>query len=93
MSAIKLHKYRFHDVQRTELLCPLCKEAVDDEVHFVLKCPVLNEIRAKLIPYKYYKFPCLFRLCLLLANNNEKVVRNLALYLHKAFRLREVLTS
>ena len=30
--------------------CPLCGEAKEDEVHFVLCCPMLDDIRKQFIP-------------------------------------------
>lgn len=93
ISEINKHKYRYKNVHCSLLLCPLCKEATEDEVHFVLQCRALSKLRVKFIPKKYYVYPCLFRFCLLMATNNERTQRNLALYLYKAFRLRETLTS
>ena len=64
-----------------------------DELHFVLCCPMLSGLREQFIPVKFHKFLSLFRLSLLLASNNEKIVRNLSVYLYKAFKLRSTLSS
>ena len=59
--------------------CPLCGEAKEDEVHFVLCCPMLDDIRKQFIPPppppKFCKHPCLFRLSVLLASSNQEIVR------------------
>ena len=60
-----------------DLKCPLCGEAKEDEVHFVLCCPMLDDIRKQFIPPKFCKHPYLFRLSLLLASTNQEIVRKL----------------
>ena len=66
--------------------CPLCNSADEDEVHFVLCCPAFDDLRKQFIPLKYYRHPNLFRLGLLLATQNENILRNLFVYLYKAFK-------
>ena len=70
--------------------CPLCKSANEDEVHFVLCCPAFDDLRTQSIPLKYFRHPNLFRLGLLLATQNENILRNLCVYLYKAFKRRSV---
>ena len=43
VSDIKVHKSRFKFYNVDELKCPLCLSAVDNEVHFVLCCPALDD--------------------------------------------------
>ena len=95
VSDINVHKFRYkeHDVDDLRLLCPLCKQAPEDEVHFVLCCPVLEDVRQNYIPVKYSRQPNLFRLCLLMASSHPEVVRSLTLYLCKAFRIKYILLS
>ena len=76
-----------------DLICPLCRIAQETELHFVLCCPVPSSLRVQFISSKFYKFPNLFRLSLLLASTNENTVRNLSVYLYKAFKLRSILSS
>ena len=76
-----------------DLICPLCRTAQETELHFVLCCPVPSALRVQFIPSKFYKFPNLFPLSLLLASTNENTVRNLSVYLYKAFKLRSIISS
>ena len=93
VSVINVHTCRYKKVTNAELLCPLCKKSIEDEIHLLLTCPVLYDLRKKLIPRKFYANPCLFRFSLLMASEHEKTVRGVALFLHKAFVLREAMLS
>ena len=93
ISGIFVHYYRYKRHTDNDLICPLCRVAQETELNFVLCCPVLSALRVQFIPSKFYKFPSLFRLSLLLASTNENIVRNLSVYLYKDFKLRSVLSS
>ena len=87
MSDIKVH----YNVE--ELKCLLYLSAVDNEDHFVLCCPAFEDLRYEFIESKYFNNPCEFRLALLLATQNERALKNLALFLYKAFSRRKTLLS
>ena len=93
ISDIATHSSRYSRTVDSDLLCPLCKTALENEVHFVLCCPVLSDLREQYIPKKFFSYPCSFRLTLLLSSRNEKVLSNLSLYLYKSFKRRSVLVS
>ena len=85
VSDIKVHRSRFKFYNVDELKCPLCLSAVENEVPFVLCCPALEDLRYEFTESKYFNNPCEFRLALLLASQNERALKNLALFLYKAF--------
>ena len=91
VSDIKVHKSRFKVYNVDDLKCPLCLSAVDNEVHFVLCCPAFDDLRYEFIEPKYFNNPCEFRLALLLATQNERALKNLALFVYKAFSRRKTL--
>ena len=91
VSDLLIHKYRYSNSSLSRLTCPLCNEEQENEIHFVLKCPVLFNIRKQYIPFKYYKYPCMFRLILLMTTPNEIITRNFAIFLYKAFQFRMTL--
>ena len=93
ISEIAVHYYRYKRHTDNDLFRPLCGETQENELHFVLCCPMLSDLREQFIPAKFHKFPSLFRFSLLLASNNENIVRNLSVYLYKAFKLRSILSS
>ena len=93
MSDIKVHRSRFKLYNVDELKCPLCLSALDNEVHFVLCCLAFEDLRYEFIESKYFKNPCKFRLAFLLATQNERALKYLALFLYKAFSRRKTLLS
>ena len=93
VSCLATHYFRYRECSDDDLICPLCKSDKEDEVHFVFCCPVLRELRDRFIPPKYCRQPCAFKLTLLLSSTRHNDVRNLSLYLDKAFKLREIMTS
>ena len=92
VSNIAVHANRFKHRTDEELICRLCGLDREDEVHFVLCCPCLSDLRCDYISAKYYKYPSRFRLALLLSSTNISILKSLALFLYHAFkRLNEVM--
>eukprot|EP00745_Piridium_sociabile_P026934 TRINITY_DN4323_c0_g1_i6.p1 TRINITY_DN4323_c0_g1~~TRINITY_DN4323_c0_g1_i6.p1 ORF type:complete len:374 (+),score=10.29 TRINITY_DN4323_c0_g1_i6:127-1122(+) len=82
VSDLSLHYYRYRQHSERDLVCPLCKNDEENEVHFVFCCPALDDLRNQLIPQKYHRHPSLFRLALLMASTNENIIKQLAVYLY-----------
>ena len=93
VSALFTHYYRYRNVGDNDLLCPLCKESEEDEMHFVLCCPALREIRDKFIASKYFQKPCMFKFIMLMSSEKRTDVQSLSRFLHKAFKFREIAMS
>ena len=91
VSQLNTHKLRFkRNVTNRDLSCPFCPNQEESEFHFVLLCPRYADLRQYYIPSKYYNNPCAFKLTLLLANENKYLLMRLAVFLHKAFIVREM---
>ena len=93
VSELSVHYYRYRSHVEKDLKCPLCGEAKEDEVHFVLCCPMLDDIRKQFIPPKFCQHHCFFRLSLLLASTNLEIVRKLYIFLYKAFKIRDTVAT
>lgn len=71
-----------------ERLCTTCQK-LEDEFHFVLECIRYNDLRNLYIP-RFYRFrPNMYKLVELFSSNNKKCIRNLSVYVFKAFKRRE----
>ena len=88
VSEIAVHHYRYRVFTHEERICTLCKEALEDEIHFVLCCKSLIHLRIVFIAEKFYKNPSAFKMSLLFSSQNETVIKSLCVYLYKAFRFR-----
>ena len=73
-----------------DYFCPFCKNDVETEVHFILVCPRYAEIREPYIPKKYFTSPSTFKLELLLVKTSKVHLLRLAVYIVKAFTIRNV---
>ena len=86
ISDLHVHYYRYRIHTASDLSCPMCGAANEDEIHFVLCCPGLSSLRDDYFS-KYFRNPCLSRLILLMAFQNVSTIKNFALFLYKGFKL------
>ena len=93
ISDLFLHRYRYKGDNFQNVLCPLCTNDQDNEIHLVFCCQALNDLRFSLIPRKYFQQPSQFSLILLMACTNETLVKRFAVFLYKSFKLRSTLCS
>ena len=81
---------RSQNIPRSERICQLCNLDIEDEFHFVLKCPVYCDLRKKYIKHYYWRRPSVFKLVQLLSVNNVKELCSLG-KIRDAFKLRSSL--
>ena len=62
---------------------------IEDEFHFILKCPLYDELRKKYIKKFYYVKPSVFKLVQLLNVKNTRELSNLGKFLEYATNLRK----
>ena len=68
---------RQRNENRENRLCTLCNLGdIEDEFHFILKCPKFSELRIKYIKKYYFNRPSVFKLVQLLSINNVKQNRS-----------------
>ena len=65
-------------------------EDIEDEFHFILKCPFYVELRKRYIKHYYYTKPSVFKLVQLLSAENTKELNNLGKFLVQAEKLRSL---
>ena len=79
---------RYKNIPLHLQLCPLCKTDIEDEFHFLLKCPFYASFREKHIKKYYYERPSVFKLIQLLSTENVKELCNLGKFINNALKLR-----
>ena len=80
---------RHHGLPRHDRLCRLCKDEVENEIHFMLQCPVYETLRQNYLLRKYYIFPNVNTFNILMSSHSETLIHNVATYLYYAFKLRQ----
>ena len=91
---IETGRYGRARLERFERVCQLCNQNdIEDEFHFVIKCPVYNDIRIKYIKPYYRRRPSMYKFISLLQSDNKNVLTNLCKFLKDAFVLRTQLLN
>lgn len=62
---------------------------LEDEFHFTLVCPAYSELRKMYIQKYFYAKPSMLKFMKLLDSTKTNVLTNLALFITKAFSLRQ----
>ena len=73
---------RHHGLPRHDRLCRLCKDEVENEINFMLQCPIYETLSQTYLPRKYYIFPNVNKFNILMSSYSETVIHNVATYLY-----------
>ena len=93
LSAHSLHiqtgRYTRNRLPRNERYCLFCRNSdIEDEFHFIIKCPCYSALRSKYIKIHYYIRPSMLKFIEMLQTDDKKIILNLSKYLKSAFALR-----
>ena len=72
-------------IPRDERLCPICNKQ-EDEYHIIFECRRFSDLRKKLIPAYYLRNISMFKCVQIFSDDHKKTVRNLAKFIHLAFK-------
>ena len=63
-------------------MCLFCSiNVVEDEYHFLLVCPLYNEIRRAMLPKYYCRCPSINKFCKILNENKTSILKKLAKFI------------
>ena len=81
---------RHKEVDLEERMCKMCSQrTVEDECHFLLKCPAYNKIRKSLMKHvDPIKDDLNNQFIQSMAGSNQNVIYDIARYLKRAFKIR-----
>ena len=74
-----------------ERKCRVCN-ILEDEFHFIFECPVYSDLRKLYIDKYYINRPSMFKLIELFNTDRKKQIRNLSIFIFKAFEKRNRIT-
>jgi len=86
---LAIERGRYTKIVKESRFCPYCKYIIENEIHFLLVCPLYKDIRKQFIDTKYYTYPCLNKFNALMSCGNEEVVKRTAMYLFYDFEKRQ----
>ena len=90
---IETGRYGRARIERNQRQCVLCNSDIEDEYHFVLKCPTYNDIRAKYIKSVYIRKPSMYKFIKLMSSVKKTELVNLSKFVIEAFDLRKSLIN
>ena len=88
---LKVETGRWTKPNKTPLddrICLICG-VLEDEFHFIIKCPLYNDLRNIYIKRYYWQRANMPKFLQLLSSENIRVIKNLAIFIEKAFKKRE----
>ena len=86
---LKIEQGRYTNDRRENRKCTLCNlNDIEDEFHFVLKCPFYSLLRKNYVKSYYYKKPSVFKMIQLFSVQNISELCNLGKYLYLATKKR-----
>ena len=86
-------KGRWHKPTAIPLNDRKCKNCniLEDEFHFILECPLYQQLRKKYVNMYFLKRPNIPKFISLINSENEIEIRNLSIYIFKAFKKRNTI--
>ena len=87
-------------IERNERKCFICKDKVEDEIHFVINCPLYTDERD--ILFQVCRQNCIHfdalttdaqKFIFIMTNENPGVTRSLAKFIYNSFKIREEVIS
>jgi len=91
---LEIEKGRYNNTPIADRLCKICNlDQVENELHFILICPMFDDLRRRYIVIDSISTPTVDNFYVLMSNRNEQVVKHLASYKYNSLqRRREFLT-
>jgi len=90
---IQTGRYARNNIPRNERYCQCCDQRdIEDEFHFICKCPCFQQLRQKYIKIVYYVNPSVFKFHTLLNSTCKIEIINLCKYMKEALAVRYSIT-
>ena len=86
---LMIEKGRHQNILAEDRNCVYCECYLEDEFHFVLICPLYSDVRKTYISELYVSNANYEMFIRLMSSTKEKEIRNLAMYLYNAFKIRK----
>lgn len=94
--SLRIHtgRYARTRVPQDERYCQCCQTRdLEDEYHFILKCPCFSELRREYIKRYYTVRPNMLKFIELMRSDNKSILRNLSMYCKRALEHRNTILN
>jgi len=82
--------HKQYQIDEHKCLCHYCEKIfIGNEFHFIFICPLYNCIREMYLQQAMYTNSCIEKLYSLFCSKSTTVIRNIACYLYRAFKIRK----
>ena len=85
---LMIERGRYFNIPREERTCVYCNTVIEDELHFVMSCPLYENMRVTYIPEYFRLNRTRDDFMRLMSAENADIIRNLGMFLYYAFKLR-----
>ena len=88
---LMIEKGRYLNLERNQRVCSMCNlNDIEDEFHFILRCPAYNDLRKKYLKQRYCNSPSVFKLLQLFNTCCLSELRKLGYYIINCNRRRDI---
>jgi hypothetical protein len=93
---LEIEKGRYIGVKTKDIICKLCNTRVEDETHFLLQCPVLENKRTHIIDnitnvnINFNNLPNKSKLISLMSSEDNFIIKNTSSLLSTLFKVRNL---
>ena len=92
--SLQIHTGRINNTPRESRICTFCNlNKIEDEFHFLMICPLYNELRSLYLPRKLCAYPSKENFIKLLNSKEKLVLHKLCLFLKNAKQLHSEIES
>ena len=89
---LSIEQGRYMSVERNQRLCLMCNLSdIEDEFHFILKCPIYKDLRKKYIKPRCQSRPSVFELIQLFNTSSTTEIRKLRYFIINFNKLKDSL--
>ncbi|XP_077980235.1 uncharacterized protein LOC144435518 [Glandiceps talaboti] len=87
---LEIENGRRRNIPPTERFCKICNtNMVEDEYHFLVICPLYNNLRIQYLPCDMFLEPNFIKFTKIMRSTDSNILLKLCNFVHKAIRLRD----
>lgn len=87
--SLEIEEGRYRNIERNARICTKCNmQAIENEYHFLMVCPLYREIRREILPRYYCVWPTQQKFINLMISSQKSILKRTAKFIYTANELR-----